>query len=134
MEDAYESSLVIDRCCGGVGGGCGVHIGQRATFRRRWGARSAPSGGGGNFAARPEGGGGNWNGGKGHHHHGHNHHGHNHHGHNHHGHFHRHFHGLVFGFAAPYYYDYAPQYYSEEDCYEDRYIRGAYRRVWVCEN
>ena len=40
----------------------------------------------------------------------------------------------MFGFAAPYY-DYAyPQYYSDEDCYEIRYIRGAYRRVWVCED
>ena len=49
-----------------------------------------------------------------------------------------HRHGPVFGFAAPYpyYYDYAsPNYYYSEDdsCYEVRYIRGAYRRVWVCE-
>jgi hypothetical protein len=61
--------------------------------------------------------GGNWQGGGGKHHH------------------HRHFRGPVFGFASPYYYDYAsPQYYYDEDCYEVRYIRGAYRRVWVCED
>jgi hypothetical protein len=73
-----------------------------------------PQGGGQAFV---QGGGGNWHGGKGHHR--------------------PHFRGPVFGFAAyPYYYDYAsPQYYVEEDdsCYEIRYIRGAYRRVWVCE-
>jgi hypothetical protein len=39
---------------------------------------------------------------------------------------------VTYGFAAPYYYDYATPYY-DESCYELRFIRGAYRRVWVCE-
>ena len=77
----------------------------------------SPQGGG---QAVAQGGGGNWHGNGNQHHR-------------------RHFRGgPVFGFAAPYpyYYDYAsPNYYYSEDdsCYEVRYIRGAYRRVWVCE-
>jgi len=74
----------------------------------------APGGGGQAFARQ---GGGNWQGGnwQGRHHRG-------------------HFRGPVFGFAAPYYYDYATPYaYDDESCYEVRYIRGAYQRVWVCE-
>ncbi|HKA79606.1 MAG TPA: hypothetical protein VKD43_06205 [Xanthobacteraceae bacterium] len=62
------------------------------------------------------GGGGNWQGG-------------NWHGNRHHR---GHFRGPVFGFAAPYY-DYASPYYYDDSCYELRYIRGAYRRVYVCE-
>jgi hypothetical protein len=37
--------------------------------------------------------------------------------------------GFAFGFAAPYYDDYA--YY--DTCWRARLIRGAWRRVWVCD-
>ena len=106
---------------GGGGGGQGYVArsggapqggGQTYIHRGR-----SPQGGG---QALAQGGGGNWHGNGNQHHR-------------------RHFRGgPVFGFAAPYpyYYDYAsPNYYYSEDdsCYEVRYIRGAYRRVWVCE-
>jgi hypothetical protein len=43
------------------------------------------------------------------------------------------FHGPAFGFA-PYYYDYATPYvYEDDDCWELRYRRGAWRQVWVCD-
>ena len=46
----------------------------------------------------------------------------------------RHFrHGPSFGFASPFYYGYATPYVYEEDCVRVRFIRGAYRRVWVCD-
>jgi hypothetical protein len=48
----------------------------------------------------------------------------------------RHFRGPGFAFAAPYpdyYYDYATPYYSDEDCYRIRLVRGHYRRIWVCD-
>jgi len=107
---------------GGGGGGQGYVArsgsapqgGGQAYIRRGGGPQ-----GGGQAYVQP-GGGGNWQGGGNQHHR-------------------RHFrHGPVFGFAAPYpyYYGYtSPNYYYEEDdsCYEIRYIRGAYRRVWVCE-
>ena len=40
---------------------------------------------------------------------------------------------VTYGFGAPYY-DYASpySYYYGDDCYALRFIRGAYRRVWVC--
>jgi hypothetical protein len=41
--------------------------------------------------------------------------------------------GPVFGFAGPYYYDYASPYVYEDPCWEIRYWRGAYRRFWVCD-
>ena len=39
------------------------------------------------------------------------------------------------GFAAPYFYDDSwpyDSYYGDNGCWAIRYIRGAYRRVWVC--
>jgi len=49
----------------------------------------------------------------------------------------RHFRGgPSFGVVVPgpYYDDYATPYaYGDDDCYELRFVRGAYRRVWVCE-
>ncbi len=39
----------------------------------------------------------------------------------------------AFGFASPFYYGYATPYVYEEDCVRVRFIRGAYRRVWVCD-
>jgi hypothetical protein len=44
---------------------------------------------------------------------------------------------FAYGFAAPYLYDdswpYYSSYYGDNGCWEVRYIRGAYRRVWVCD-
>jgi hypothetical protein len=42
---------------------------------------------------------------------------------------------VTFGFGGPYYYDYAMPYddYYGYGCYQIRFIRGAYRRVWVCD-
>jgi hypothetical protein len=34
---------------------------------------------------------------------------------------------FVYGYASPYYYDY-----GDDPCWDFRFIRGAYRRVWVC--
>ena len=42
-------------------------------------------------------------------------------------------HGPSIGFASPFYYGYATPYVYEEDCVRVRFIRGAYRRVWVCD-
>jgi hypothetical protein len=78
---------------------------------------AAPRGGpppSGNFAAR---GGGNWQGGNWQH-------------------SRRHNRGpfITYGFGAPYY-DYAtpyPYYYGDDGCWAYRFVRGAYRRVWVC--
>jgi hypothetical protein len=43
---------------------------------------------------------------------------------------------FAYGFAAPYFYDdswpYYSSYYGDNGCWAVRYIRGAYRRVWVC--
>jgi hypothetical protein len=52
-------------------------------------------------------------------------------------HTHRHHRAPFFasGFAASYFYDDAwpyPYYYGDNGCWAVRYIRGAYRRVWVC--
>jgi hypothetical protein len=41
--------------------------------------------------------------------------------------------GPVFGFATPYFYDYASPYVYDDECYEIRWWRGAYRRFWVCD-
>src|SRR5262249_7133909 len=41
---------------------------------------------------------------------------------------------ITYGFGAPYY-DYAtpyPYYYGDDGCWAYRFVRGAYRRVWVC--
>jgi hypothetical protein len=69
---------------------------------------------GGNFAAR---GGGNWQGGNWQH-------------------SRRHHRGpfITYGFGAPYFYDYATpySYYGDDGCWDYRFVRGAYRRVWVC--
>jgi hypothetical protein len=96
-------------------------------------AIAAPRSGGGNFAVSPnkgqsfaQGGGGNWQGGRnwqgggnwqrhrGHHFRG---------------------PGVAFGFAAPYYYDYATPYAYEgdDDCWQIRLRRGEYVRVYVCD-
>jgi hypothetical protein len=41
---------------------------------------------------------------------------------------------VAFGFAAPYYYDYATPYaYEDDDCWQVRLRRGAYVRVYVCD-
>ena len=76
----------------------------------------APRGGppaGGNIAGR---GGGNWQGGN--------------------WHARRHHRGpfITYGFGAPYFYDYATpySYYGDDGCWDYRFVRGAYRRVWVC--
>jgi hypothetical protein len=83
----------------------------------------APRGGpppGGNLAARGGGnwqGGGNWRGGNAQH-------------------SRRHHRGpfITYGFGAPYFYDYATPYpyYGDDGCWDYRFVRGAYRRVWVC--
>jgi hypothetical protein len=42
---------------------------------------------------------------------------------------------IGYGFAAPYLYDDSWPYYSyygDSGCWAIRYVRGAYRRVWVC--
>src|SRR5215831_3548870 len=40
---------------------------------------------------------------------------------------------FAYGFAAPYVYDDAwPYYYGDNGCWAIRFVRGAYRRVWVC--
>src|SRR5262245_19510252 len=42
---------------------------------------------------------------------------------------------VTYGFGAPYFYDYATpySYYDGDDgCWAYRFVRGAYRRVWVC--
>jgi hypothetical protein len=42
--------------------------------------------------------------------------------------------GVAFGFAAPYYYDYATPYvYEDDDCWQVRLRRGEYVRVYVCD-
>jgi len=46
----------------------------------------------------------------------------------------RHFRGgFAFAVPYPYYDDYATPYAYDDSCYELRFIRGAYRRVWVCD-
>jgi hypothetical protein len=43
---------------------------------------------------------------------------------------------FAYGFATPYLYDswpYYSSYYGDNGCWEVRYIRGASRRVWVCD-
>ncbi len=80
--------------------------------RGSWSGRNVAGPSGGNWQ-----GSGNWQG----HHHGRRHHG-----------------GAFFasGFAASYFYDdswpYYSSYYRDNGCWAVRYIRGAYRRVWVC--
>jgi hypothetical protein len=88
------------------------------NFAASPGARTAPSQsfaqGGGNW----QGSGRNWQGGNWQHHRRH------------------HFRGpaVAFGFAAPYYYDYATPYvYEDDDCWQVRLRRGEYVRVWVCD-
>ena len=160
MEDAHETSRVIHRRSGGFGrrrapdlcgaqapgvrGGAtpggGISAGARSGMSAG-GAIAAPRSGG-NFAVSPGGaprtavspgaaprslaakaspravatgrGGGNWQ-----HHRRH------------------HFRGpaIAFGFAAPYYYDYATPYVYEgdDDCWQIRPRRGEYVRVWVCD-
>jgi hypothetical protein len=40
---------------------------------------------------------------------------------------------FAYGFGAPYFYDDAyPYYYGDDGCWDVRFVRGAYRRVWVC--
>jgi len=41
---------------------------------------------------------------------------------------------FAYGFAAPYVYDDAwpYSYYGDNGCWAIRFVRGAYRRVWVC--
>ena len=40
---------------------------------------------------------------------------------------------FAYGFAAPYVYDDAwPYYYGDNGCWAIRFVRGAYRRAWVC--
>jgi hypothetical protein len=42
---------------------------------------------------------------------------------------------VPYGFAAPFFYGYASPYYydyGDDPCWDFRFIRGAYRRVWVC--
>ena len=38
---------------------------------------------------------------------------------------------FITGFGAPYFYDYATPY-GDDGCWDYRFVRGAYRRVWVC--